>query len=214
MKPFTRHMGIVAPLDRANVDTDAIIPARFLTSISRTGYDAFLFDGWRFRDRGQPGMARAQRTANPDFVLNRPEHQGASILLARDNFGCGSSREHAVWALQQFGFRAVIAPSFGDIFRQNSLKNGLLVIDLPASDVEALFAAVQARPRAEMQIDLEAQSLDLAGGPGFAFAIEPERKRRLVLGLDDVTLTLADSAAIRAFQAAHWAQFPWLPGAG
>src|SRR5512136_2475388 len=186
MEPFTPLEGLVAPLDRANVDTDAIIPKQFLKSIKRSGFGPNLFDEWRYRDRGEPGMDNARRTLNPDFVLNHPRYKGASILLARRNFGCGSSREHAPWALMDFGFRALIAPSYADIFFNNCFKNGLLPIVLDTKVVDQLFREVEATPGYRVTIDLEQQVVTTAGGLSHAFAIEPSRKHNLLHGLDEI----------------------------
>lgn len=214
MEPFTQHNGLVVPLDRANVDTDAIIPKQFLKSIKRTGFGPNLFDAWRYLDQGEPGQEVAGRPLNPDFVLNQSRYQGATILLARSNFGCGSSREHAVWALSQAGFRAVIAPSFGDIFFNNSLKNGFLPIRLDATVVDRLFQAVQDNQGYSLTIDLPAQSVATAEGDRFAFEIDASRKHCLVNGLDDIALTLQQADAIRAYEARRQQQAPWLFGGG
>jgi len=212
MEPFTQHTGMVAPLDRANVDTDAIIPKQFLKSIKRTGFGPNLFDAWRYLDHGEPGQDCSQRPRNPDFVLNRPRYQDASILLARTNFGCGSSREHAVWALAQDGFRAVIAPSFGDIFFNNSLKNGFLPIRLDAAVVDRLFGEVQASEGYTLTIDLPAQTVTTPDGESFGFEIDASRKHCLVNGLDDIALTLQQAEAIRAYEARRRDEAPWLFG--
>jgi 3-isopropylmalate/(R)-2-methylmalate dehydratase small subunit len=211
MQPFTIHEGLVAPLDRANVDTDAIIPKQFLKSIKRSGFGPNLFDEWRYLDRGEPGMDNARRPRNPDFVLNQPRYQGASILLARANFGCGSSREHAPWALADFGFRAVVATSFADIFFNNCFKNGLLPIVLPASAMDRLFADVAAFPGFRLVVDLPAQTVATTDR-GFVvpFDIDPFRKHCLQNGLDDIGLTLQHADAIRAFEAKRMAEQPWL----
>jgi 3-isopropylmalate/(R)-2-methylmalate dehydratase small subunit len=211
MEPFRLHAGLVAPLDRANVDTDAIIPKQFLKSIKRSGFGPNLFDAWRYLDRGEPGTDNDQRPRNPDFVLNEPRYQGASILLARRNFGCGSSREHAPWALADYGFRAVIAPSYGDIFYNNCCKNGFLPIVLTESEVERLFDAVKAFPGFRLGIDLERQSVaTVDGAMVFGFEIDPFRKQCLVNGLDDIGLTLQHAAAIREFEAKRLSDLPWL----
>ncbi len=214
MKPFTVHHGIVAPLDRANVDTDAIIPKQFLKSIRRTGFGANLFDEWRYLDPGHPGQDPASRRPNPDFVLNQPRYAGASVLLARRNFGCGSSREHAPWALEQYGFRALIAPSFADIFFNNSFKNGLLPIVLPEAQVQRLFDAVAAFPGYALTIDLPRQVVVQPDGTELGFEIEPFRKQCLVNGWDDIGLTLRHADAIRAFEAERLARMPWLAHRG
>ncbi len=211
MKPFRLHTGLVAPLDRANVDTDAIIPKQFLKSIKRTGFGPNLFDEWRYLDRGEPGMDNARRPRNPDFVLNQPRYAGASILLARRNFGCGSSREHAPWALEDFGFRALIAPSYADIFFNNCYKNGVLPIVLSDAEVDRLFAATAAFPGFTLTIDLEAQTVRSADGSlAYSFEVDPFRKHCLVNGLDDIGLTLQHADAIRAFEAKRLAEQPWL----
>jgi 3-isopropylmalate/(R)-2-methylmalate dehydratase small subunit len=211
MQPFTVHKGIVAPLDRANVDTDAIIPKQFLKSIHRSGFGVNLFDAWRYTDHGEPGMDQARRHPNPDFVLNAPRYKGASILLARRNFGCGSSREHAPWALADYGFRALIAPSFADIFFNNCFKNGVLPIVLSDANVDRLFADVAAFPGYELAIDLQRQTVSSAdGGLSFQFDVDPFRKRCLLNGWDDIGLTLQHADQIRAFEAKHLAGQPWL----
>jgi 3-isopropylmalate/(R)-2-methylmalate dehydratase small subunit len=211
MQPFRVHTGIVAPLDRANVDTDAIIPKQFLKSIKRSGYGPNLFDAWRYRDHGEPGMDNAGRPRNPDFVLNQPRYQGASILVARRNFGCGSSREHAPWALGDYGFRAVIAPSFGDIFFNNCFKNGLLPIVLPESQVDRLFADVAAFPGFRLTVDLEKQIVGTTDGSlAFAFEVDAFKKHCLLNGLDDIGLTLQHADEIRTYEARHLASQPWL----
>ncbi len=211
MQPFHIHTGLVAPLDRANVDTDAIIPKQFLKAIKRSGFGPNLFDEWRYLDRGEPGMDNARRPRNPNFVLNDPRYQSASILLARRNFGCGSSREHAPWALADFGFHAFIAPSFGDIFFNNCFKNGLLPIVLPESQVDRLFADTQAFPGFRLTIDLERQLVSSPDGAlAFAFDVEPFRKHCLLNGLDEIGLTLQHADAIRAFETKRLTEQPWL----
>ena len=211
MEKFTIHKGIVAPLDRANVDTDAIIPKQFLKSIHRTGFGPNLFDEWRYLDHGEPGMDNSKRPTNPDFVLNQPRYQGATILLTRKNFGCGSSREHAPWALQQFGFRAVIAPSFADIFYNNCFKNGLLPIVLPETVIDTLFNENSAFSGYQLQIDLEQQLVITANGENrYEFKLDPFRKHCLINGLDDIALTLRSADKIREFEARHLASQPWL----
>jgi 3-isopropylmalate/(R)-2-methylmalate dehydratase small subunit len=208
---FIVHKGIVAPLDRANVDTDAIIPKQFLKSIHRTGFGANLFDEWRYLDHGEPGKDNSNRPLNPDFVLNQSRYQGASILLARKNFGCGSSREHAPWALQQYGFRAIIAPSFADIFYNNCFKNGLLAIVLPESAIDVLFNETSAFIGYQLSIDLEQQVVSTANqSQQFHFEIDPHRKHCLLNGLDDIALTLHSADKIREFEARHLASQPWL----
>ena len=211
MQPFTVHKGIVAPLDRANVDTDAIIPKQFLKSIRRSGFGVNLFDAWRYTDHGEPGMDPATRKPNRDFVLNQPRYKGASILLARRNFGCGSSREHAPWALGDYGFRALIAPSYADIFFNNCFKNGLLPIVLPESAVDRLFADVAVFPGLSLTVDLPAQTVRTDDGSvRFTFDVDPFRKQCLLNGWDDIGLTLRNEAAITGYEAAHKAQMPWL----
>jgi 3-isopropylmalate dehydratase small subunit len=210
MDTFTVLDGLVAPLDRANVDTDAIIPKQFLKSIRRTGFGPYLFDEWRYLDHGEPGMDCSRRPLNPDFVLNQPRYRGAEILLARENFGCGSSREHAPWALRDFGFRAVVAPSFADIFYGNCLKNGLLPVVLDASMVERLFREVDATPGYRLLIDLPAQAVTTPNGGSMSFDIDPFRKDCLIRGLDDIGLTLQHLADIAAYEERRRREVPWL----
>lgn len=210
MEKFEVHQGLVAPLDRANVDTDAIIPKQFLKSIRRTGFGPNLFDEWRYLDRGEPGQDPASRKPNPDFVLNQPRYEGASVLLARKNFGCGSSREHAPWALVQYGFRAVIAPSFADIFYNNSLKNGLLPIVLPELVMDRLFDEVAVHPGYRLTIDLPRQRVVEASGVEHEFEVAPFRKYCLINGFDDIGLTLKHKDKIAAFEAQRLTRFPWL----
>jgi len=211
MNKFTIFDGLVAPLDRANIDTDAIIPKQFLKSIQRTGFGPNLFDEWRYLDQGEPGKDNTHRPLNPDFVLNQPQYQGASILLTRKNFGCGSSREHAPWALEQFGFRAIIAPSFADIFFNNCYKNGLLPIALSEVQVEQLFAEARADPGFRLMINLPEQTITASNSTiKFSFDIGEFRKYCLLNGLDDIGLTLRQAEKIRAFEARHLAQQPWL----
>ncbi|WP_313380791.1 3-isopropylmalate dehydratase small subunit [Achromobacter insolitus] len=210
MQAFTTHEGLVAPLDRENVDTDLIIPKQFLKSIKRTGFGPNLFDELRYLDHGEPGMDNSKRPLNPDFVLNLPRYQGASVLLARKNFGCGSSREHAPWALTQFGFRAIIAPSYADIFFNNSFKNGLLPIVLSELEVARLFDEVKAFPGYKLRVDLDRQVVVAADGREMGFDIEPFRKYCLLNGFDDIGLTLRQSDKIRAFEAERLARHPWL----
>ncbi len=210
MKPFTQHTGLVAPLDRANVDTDQIIPKQFLKSIRRTGFGPNLFDEWRYLDVGQPYQDNSKRPLNPDFVLNAERYQGASVLLARENFGCGSSREHAPWALEEYGFRSIIAPSYADIFFNNSFKNGLLPIILTESEVDELFKVVEATPGYQLNVDLEAQTVTREDGKVYRFEIDAFRKHCLLNGLDDIGLTLVDGKAIAAFESKHRASQPWL----
>ena len=210
MKAFTTHTGLVAPLDRANVDTDQIIPKQFLKSIKRTGFGANLFDEWRYLDEGYPGQDNASRPLNPDFVLNQPRYQGTSVLLARENFGCGSSREHAPWALDEYGFRAVLAPSFADIFFNNSFKNGLLPIVLNEKDIDELFQQAEAEEGYQLTVDLQAQTVTRPDGKQYSFEIDEFRKHCLLNGLDDIGLTLEDADAIRAFEEKHRQSQPWL----
>lgn len=210
MKAFTQHQGLVAPLDRANVDTDQIIPKQFLKSIKRTGFGPNLFDEWRYLDEGQPDQDNSQRPINTDFVLNQPRYQGASVLLAQENFGCGSSREHAPWALEEYGFCAIIAPSFADIFYNNSFKNGLLPIILSAAEVNELFAQVQATEGYQLTIDLAAQTVTRPDGVQYSFEVDAFRKHCLLNGLDDIGLTLQDAEQIREFEVAYKKANPWL----
>ena len=211
MNNFTLLDGLVAPLDRANVDTDAIIPKQFLKSIKRSGFGPNLFDEWRYLDHGEPGVDNSKRPLNPDFVLNQPRYHGASILLARKNFGCGSSREHAPWALEQFGFRAIIAPSFADIFFNNCYKNGLLPIKLLETEVDQLFDEVKAFPGYKLIVDLEKQIVSTSNGSSvFPFEIDAFRKFCMINGLDDIGLTLKKADQIRAFEERHLAAQPWL----
>ena len=210
MEKFTVHQGLVAPMDRDNVDTDAIIPKQFLKSIRRSGFGPNLFDEWRYLDHGEPGQDQATRRPNPDFVLNQPRYAGASILLARDNFGCGSSREHAPWALQQYGFRALIASSFADIFYNNCFKNGLLPIVLSKTQVARLFDAVHAFVGYRLTIDLPRQVVVLPDGDELPFEVGAFRKHCLIEGLDDIGLTLEHAQDIRAFEAERLARMPWL----
>ena len=217
MQAFTVHKGLVAPMDRANVDTDAIIPKQFLKAIARTGFGPNLFDEWRYLDKGEPGQDPASRKPNPDFVLNQPRYlpgpsgsPGASVLLARKNFGCGSSREHAPWALDQYGFRAIIAPSYADIFFNNCFKNGLLPIVLPESVVSQLFDAVLAFPGYSLTVDLAAQVVVKPDGSEIPFEVQAFRKYCLVNGFDDIGLTLRHADKIKAFEAERLARMPWL----
>ena len=210
MEQFTIHTGLVAPLDRENVDTDAIIPKQFLKSIKRTGFGPNLFDEWRYLDHGEPGQDNSRRPLNPDFVLNQPRYQGASVLLARKNFGCGSSREHAPWALQQYGFRALIAPSFADIFFNNCFKNGVLPIVLSEQQVDHLFNETYAFNGYQLTIDLEAQRVRTPDGREYAFEVDGFRKYCLLNGFDDIGLTLRHADKIRAFEAERIAKQPWL----
>jgi 3-isopropylmalate/(R)-2-methylmalate dehydratase small subunit len=210
MQAFTVHQGLVAPMDRENVDTDAIIPKQFLKSIARTGFGPNLFDEWRYLDKGEPGQDITTRKPNPDFVLNQPRYAGASVLIARKNFGCGSSREHAPWALGQYGFRALIAPSFADIFFNNCFKNGILPIVLPESQVAKLFDEVAAFPGYRLTVDLPRQVVVKPDGDELPFEVQPFRKYCLVNGFDDIGLTLRHADKIRAFEAERLARMPWL----
>ena len=210
MQKFTVHKGLVAPMDRDNVDTDAIIPKQFLKSIKRSGFGPNLFDEWRYLDHGEPGQDPASRKPNPDFVLNQPRYKGASVLIARSNFGCGSSREHAPWALEQYGFRALIAPSFADIFFNNCFKNGVLPIVLPEAQVARLFDEVFAFPGYQLTIDLERQVVVKPDGAELPFDVQPFRKFCLLGGFDDIGLTLRHADKIKAFEAERIATKPWL----
>ena len=209
MEAFHVHHGVVAPLDRGNVDTAAIIPKQYLKSVKRTGFGANLFDDWRYLDPGEPGTDHSKRRPNPEFVLNFPRYRGATVLLTRDNFGCGSSREHAVWALLEYGFRAVIAPGFADIFYTNALKNGLLPVALPGEAVDELFKRVAAREGFAATVDLETQRV-CADGETWSFEIEPAYRRRLLEGLDDVGLTLQLADRIRDYERRRAERAPWL----
>ena len=202
--------GLVAPLDRDNVESDAIIPKQFLKSIKRTGYGPFLFDEWRYEDVGQPEMDCTNRPRRSDFLLNQPRYQGASVLLARENFGCGSSREHAPWALLDYGFRCIIAPSFADIFYNNCFKNGILPIVLDDSVMDTLFAESVATEGYSLEIDLQSQSVITPSGESFSFEVDAFRKHCLLNGLDDIGLTLQESAAIEAYEAKRKVEAPWL----
>jgi len=210
MQAFTVHHGLVAPMDRENVDTDAIIPKQFLKSIARTGFGPNLFDEWRYLDKGEPGQDPASRRPNPDFVLNQPRYQGASVLVARRNFGCGSSREHAPWALGQYGFRALIAPSYADIFFNNCFKNGLLPIVLPEGQVARLFDEVHGFAGFSLTVDLHRQVVVKPDGSELSFDVEPFRKYCLVNGFDDIGLTLRHADKIRSFESERLARMPWL----
>ncbi len=209
MESFDIHRGLVAPMDRASVDTDQIIPKQYLKSILRTGFGDNLFDAWRYLDEGDMGKKQDERRPNPDFVLNAVRFQGASILVARDNFGCGSSREHAVWALMEYGFRCVIAPSFADIFFTNSANNGLLLVVLAADAIDALFERVKA-PGFSLEVDLPRQCVTADDGASWRFDIAAERKQRLLHGLDDIGMTLECAAAIRDFEQRHRQRAPWV----
>ncbi|QNI03218.1 3-isopropylmalate dehydratase small subunit [Halomonas sp. SH5A2] len=210
MKKFERFEGIVAPLDRANVDTDLIIPKQFLKSIKRTGFGVNLFDELRYLDEGEPGQDCSQRPLNPDFVLNKPRYQGAEVLLTRRNFGCGSSREHAPWALEDFGFKVVVAPSFADIFYNNAFKNGILLITLDEDTIDRLFEEVEAKEGYRMDVDLENQRVITHRGEILEFEVDEFRKHCLLEGLDDIGLTLKDEDAIRDFEKSHRQERPWL----
>ncbi|WP_440995263.1 3-isopropylmalate dehydratase small subunit [Arhodomonas sp. SL1] len=210
MEPLERIDGIVAPLDRANVDTDAIIPKQFLKSIKRTGFGPNLFDEWRYLDHGEPGQDNSQRPLNPDFVLNRPRYQGASILLARRNFGCGSSREHAPWALLDYGFRVIIAPSFADIFFNNCTKNGILPVVLTEEIVQKLFEETEAQEGYRLTVDLPSQTVTTPSGECFTFEIDAFRKHALLQGLDEIGMTLEHADEIRAYEARRTREAPWL----
>ena len=210
MRAFTQLDGLVAPLDRANVDTDAIIPKQFLKSIKRSGFGPNAFDEWRYLDHGEPGMDNSQRPQNPDFILNQPRYQGAAVLLTRDNFGCGSSREHAPWALEDYGFRALVGTTFADIFYNNCFKNGVLPIQLPAAEIDALFAQVQATPGYRLRIDLDAQTVTRPDGKALHFEVDAFRKYCLLNGFDDIGLTLRHADKIRDFEAKRRIEQPWL----
>ncbi len=212
MEKFTRMTGLVAPLDRANVDTDAIIPKQFLKSIRRSGFGPNLFDAWRYLDEGQPDSDNSRRPLNPDFVLNQPRYQGAQILLARENFGCGSSREHAPWALVDYGFRALIAPSYADIFFNNSFKSGLLPIVLDRDTVDRLFKECEATPGYKLTVDLATQAVTTPKGASFKFDVDAFRKHCLLNGLDDIGLTLRHVDDIRAYEVRRRQEAPWLFG--
>jgi 3-isopropylmalate/(R)-2-methylmalate dehydratase small subunit len=210
MQPFTRLNGLVAPLDRSNIDTDAIIPKQFLKSIKRTGFGPNLFDEWRYLDHGELGLDCSKRPLNPDFVLNQPRYQGAQVLLTRDNFGCGSSREHAPWALYDYGFRAVIAPSFADIFANNCTKNSILPVVLTGAEVARLFAEVEQTPGYRLDVDLEKQQVTTPSGEAFTFVVDAFRRKCLLEGLDEISLTLQHVAEIKAFEARRMLAEPWL----
>lgn len=210
MEKFIQLDGLVAPMDRANVDTDSIIPKQFLKSIKRSGFGPNLFDSWRYLDHGEPGKDNRGRPLNPDFVLNQPRYQGSQILLARENFGCGSSREHAPWALLDYGFRALIAPSYADIFYNNSCKNGLLPVELSAPVVAQLFREVAERPGYRLRVDLPGQTVTTPTNQVFKFDIDPLQKQRLLSGLDEIGSTLQHGDKIRAFEAQHRERQPWL----
>ena len=209
MQAFTQHTGLAAPLDKANVDTDQIIPKQYLKSIHRTGFGPTLFDDWRYLDPGEPGTDHSTRRVNPDFVLNEARYQGATVLLARQNFGCGSSREHAPWALMEYGFRAIIAPSYADIFYNNSFKNGLLPVILEPTQVDQLFDFVESNEGAQITVDLEQMKV-VAGEMSFGFELDEFRRECLLKGLDEIGLTLAQSDAIRAYEASRAQVTPWM----
>jgi 3-isopropylmalate/(R)-2-methylmalate dehydratase small subunit len=210
MEALNKVEGIVAPMDRPNVDTDAIIPKQFLKSIKRSGFGPNLFDEWRYLDHGEPGMDNSKRPLNPDFILNQERYQGAKVLLARENFGCGSSREHAPWALQDYGFRVIIAPSFADIFFNNCFKNGVLPIVLDTEKVEQLFKEVEANPGYMLNVDLPAQTITTPGGEVIPFEVDSFRKHCLVNGLDDIGLTLQHADDIKAYETKRRQSAPWL----
>jgi 3-isopropylmalate/(R)-2-methylmalate dehydratase small subunit len=210
MQPFRKHTGIVVPLDRANVDTDAIIPKQFLKSIKRTGFGANAFDEWRYMDQGEPGMDNTRRPLNPNFVLNQARYQGATILLTRKNFGCGSSREHAPWALQQFGFQAIIAPSYADIFFNNCYKNGLLPIILSELEVDHLFNIVSATSGLALNVDLDRQVVEVPNAETYKFHVEDSQKQALLNGWDEIGRTLRHKDRIEAYEAARAVREPWL----
>ena len=210
MEAFTKLDGLVAPLDRANVDTDAIIPKQFLKSIKRSGFGPNAFDEWRYLDHGEPGMDNSKRKLNPEFVLNQARYQGASVLLTRENFGCGSSREHAPWALEDFGFKVILAESFADIFFNNCFKNGILPIVLPAETLDFLFAQVEATPGYRLTVDLDRQTIVSPDGRMFDFSVDAFRKECLMNGWDDIGLTLRHAEKIRAFEDNRRVEQPWL----
>ncbi|MGI9130107.1 MAG: 3-isopropylmalate dehydratase small subunit [Candidatus Methylopumilus sp.] len=210
MNPFSTHTGIVAPLDRANVDTDAIIPKQFLKSIKKTGFGPHLFDEWRYLDHGEPGMDLAQRKKNPEFILNQTPYQKASILIARENFGCGSSREHAPWAIEDYGFRAILAPSFADIFFSNCFKNGLLPIVLSNETIDLLFKSIYANKGYALTIDLENQFILLPSNEKISFQVDAFRKHCLMHGLDDIGLTMQHSESIKTFEQVYYQKNSWL----
>lgn len=210
MEAFTKHTGLVVPLDRANVDTDAIMPKQFLKSIRRTGFGDYVFDEWRYLDKGFPGMDCSKRLRNPDFSFNQARFKGASILLTQDNFGCGSSREHAPWGLAEFGIRCILAPSFAEIFYGNCIKNGILPVTLDKASINQLFAWVNDTPGFELTVDLDAQSITLPNQECWSFSVETNVKHRLLNGLDDIELTLTHADEIKSFEQARQKQAPWL----
>ncbi|RTZ66207.1 MAG: 3-isopropylmalate dehydratase small subunit [Aquificaceae bacterium] len=210
MEKFTVHKGLVVPLDRSNVDTDAIIPKQYLKSVKKSGFGPTLFDDWRYKIAGEPGMDHSTRELQDDFVLNKPQYQGGSILLARENFGCGSSREHAVWALTDYGFRAIIAPSYADIFFNNSFKNGLLPIILSEQIVDKLFAEIESTEAYELTVDLEKQTVQTPSGEIYPFEVDAFKKHCMLNGLDDIGLTLQHADAIKAYEEKRKQEAPWL----
>ena len=210
MKAFTQLTGLAAPIDRANIDTDAIIPKQFLKSIKRSGFGPYLFDEWRYKDHGEPGMDCTNRPLNQDFVLNQPRYKGAQIMLARENFGCGSSREHAPWAIEDYGFRVIIAPSYADIFFNNCYKNGMLPIVASHAMVDKLFNECQENVGYSLNVDLASQTVTLPSGESFTFEINPTSKHNLLNGLDEIGLTLMHADAIKKFETKHQASQPWL----
>ena len=210
MRAFTEHTGLAAPIDRANVDTDALIPKQFLKSIERSGFGPFLFDEWRYLDQGEPGQDCSNRPLNPEFVLNQARYSGTSVLVSRENFGCGSSREHAVWALDNYGIRVVIAPSFAEIFYSNCFKNGVLPISLDSELVARLLAEIADTEGYQLQVDLPKQQVILPGGESLSFDIEPTRKHNMLEGLDDIALTLRLQDEIRSYESAAAQRTPWL----
>ncbi|WP_339806869.1 3-isopropylmalate dehydratase small subunit [uncultured Marinobacter sp.] len=214
MRPFTQHQGLVAPMDRSNVDTDMIIPKQFLKSIKRTGFGPNLFDELRYLDEGKPDQDSSQRPLNPDFVLNQDRYKNASVLLARANFGCGSSREHAPWALDDYGFRAIIAPSFADIFYNNCFKNGLLPIVLDEQTVDRLFVEAESVPGYQLTVDLQAKTVTTPGGASFSFEVDDFRRHCLLNGLDDIGVTLEDAEFIKSYEEKRRQTSPWLFDAG
>ena len=210
MKAFTQLNGLACPIDRANIDTDAIIPKQFLKSIKRSGFGPYLFDEWRYTDHGEPGMDCSTRPLNKDFVLNQARYQGAQIMLARENFGCGSRREHAPWAIEDYGFRVIIAPSYADIFFGNCYKNGMLPIVLSAQDVDSLFNEVEAIEGYKLNVDLAAQTVTTPSWKAYSFEVDEVRKHNLLNGLDDIGLTMQQQDKIKAFEAKHKQVQPWL----
>ncbi len=210
MQPFQNFTGVVAPMDRANIDTDALIPKQFLKSIKRSGFGSYLFDEWRYLDHGEPDMDCSQRPLNPDFILNDPRFSSAQILLARENFGCGSSREHAPWALADFGFRVILAPSFADIFFNNCFKNGVLPIQLDSEQIQSLFEKAGCATPLQIEVDLSVQLLTLNNGDQIPFTVDAGNKQRLIEGLDDIGLTLQQADAILEYEARRKVEAPWV----